>query len=150
MQNIFNKSLREFKMKFNLILLLLLSSFCFAKTQIELIDIYDGDTISAKIKKEKFQIRLIGIDCFEISPLNRAYKQAYKNKLNIEEVIKQGKSAKKYLESLYKNSNKNVYFDFYGIDKYSRALGILYFDKLNINEELANKNICPRYKHFSD
>ena len=40
-------------MKFTLILLLLLSSFCFAKTQIELIDIYDGDTISAKIKKEK-------------------------------------------------------------------------------------------------
>ena len=137
-------------MKFNLILLLLLSTICFAKTQIELIDIYDGDKVKAKIKKEKFDIRLIWIDCFETAQINRAYKQAYKNNLKIEEVVKQGKSAKKYLESLYENSNKNAYFDFYGIDKYSRALGVLYFDKLNINEELVNKNICPRYKYFSD
>ena len=63
-------------------------------------------------------------------------------------MIKQGNIAKKYLENLYKISSGNAYFDFYGIDKYSRALGVLYFDELNINKELANNNICPKYKHF--
>lgn len=137
-------------MKYNLILLsfLLLFSSCLANTKVELMEIYDGDTIRAKINKEEFSLRLIGVDCFETSAINRAYKQAYENDLKIEDIIKQGKYAKKYVENLYKKSSKNVHFDFYGIDKYSRILAVLYFDNLNINQELINKNICKNYKYF--
>ena len=137
-------------MKYKLILILLLFSTCFAKTKIELVEIYDGDTIKAKINKEEFPVRLLGVDCFETSKINRAYKQAYENNLKIEEVIKQGKNAKKYLQKLYEASAKNVTFDFCGIDKYSRALGVLYFDEININNELINRNICKKYSYSID
>lgn len=136
-------------MKIFLILLLLLNLFSFAKTNIEVVEIYDGDTIKAKIDKEEFSIRLKGLDCFETSPINRAYKQAYETNLDINDVIKQGKIAKKYLFNLYSKTS-NVYFDFLGIDKHSRALGILYFDKINVNKELIEKNICKKYDYKSE
>ena len=42
-----------------------------------------------------------------------------------------------YLENLYKsNKDKPVYIDFKGIDHYVRALGVIYFGKLNVNEDL--------------
>ena len=72
----------------------MLFSSCFAKTKIELVEIYDGDTIKAKINKEEFSLRLIGVDCFETSTINRTYKQAYENNLKIQDVIKQGENAK--------------------------------------------------------
>jgi len=134
-------------MKVFLIFLLFINLVCFAKTKIEIIEIYDGDTILAKINKEKFSMRLIGVDCFETSPINRAYMQAYKNNIKIDEVLKQGNIAKEYLINLYKKHSKNIFMYFYGIDKYSRVLGVLYFGNLNVNHELINKNICQQYTY---
>ena len=136
-------------MKLKLIILLLLFSSCFAKTKIELLEIYDGDTIKAKIDKEFFSLRLKGLDCYETSTINRAYKQAYEDNLKIEEVITKGNLAKEYLASLY-NKTSNVYFEFFGIDKHSRALGVLYFDKMNINKKLIEENVCKKYNYYSD
>lgn len=136
-------------MKLQLIILALLFSSCFAKTKIELLEIYDGDTIKAKIDKEIFALRLKGLDCYETSTINRAYKQAYENNLKIEDVINKGNSAKEYLINLY-NKTSVVYFDFQGVDKHSRALGVLYFDKLNVNKELINNHICKKYDYYTD
>ncbi len=53
--------------------------------------IYDGDIIQAKVNNgNKFSIQLTGIDCYETSKIHRAYKQAYVDKLTINEVIKKG------------------------------------------------------------
>ena len=139
--------------KIIIIMILIWTSFynqnCSAdeKIKINLVKIIDGDTIIAKIDKNTFPIRLIGIDCYETSKINRAYKQAYNENLTIDEIIKNGNEAKKYIKELYKQSNKNVYLDFKGLDTYKRVLGIIYFGSLNINDELINKNICNVYKY---
>ena len=139
--------------KINTICLLVLIAFynhiCFANEQIkiDLVKIIDGDTIIGQIDNNQFPIRLIGIDCYETSKINRAYKQAYNDKLTIDEIIEKGVSSKKYIKELYKKSDKNVYFEFKGLDSYKRVLGIVYFDTLNINTELVNKNLCNIYNY---
>lgn len=135
------------------ILFFLITLFAFpvnasSKTPIKVISILDGDTIKARIDNEEFLIRLIGIDCFEINTINRAYKQAYENKLTVEEVINKGQDAKNYVQKLYSNS-KTQFFIFKGIDKYSRALGVVYFDNINLNEYLKKNNICSIYNYKS-
>ncbi len=115
---------------------------------IQLLKIYDGDTILVKIDNEKFLVRLIGIDCYKTKDINRAYKQAYQNNLKIDKITCKGKESKEYLEKLYKNNkNKPVYLDFKGVDKYKRALGVIYFNKINANEELLNKGGCLKYNY---
>ena len=116
------------------------------KIRVDLIQILDGDTVIVKIDDNKFPVRIV-IDSYETSKINRAYKQAYNDNLTIDEVIKKGDNAKKYLNELYKKSNKKIYLDFRGLDMYKRVLGILYFDELNINEDLKTKNYCNRYKY---
>lgn len=115
---------------------------------IEITKIYDGDTVEAKIDKNKpFKIRLIDIDCYETSKIHRAYKQAYCNHKSIDDVIAAGLDSKKYLQNLYDNNKSNgTYLEFKGIDIYGRALGILYFDTLNVNENLKNSGGCLNYK----
>ena len=129
--------------------LILFAKFALAEnlTPIEVVKIKDGDTIEAKIDKNKFPVRLIGIDCYETGKINRAYKQAYFNNLTIEEVVVRGKTSKEFLEKLYQNSNKNIYLDFRGLDIYKRALGVVYFDKLNVNEVMKEKGGCLIYDY---
>ncbi len=104
--------------------------------------------MEAKIDKNKpFKIRLIDIDCYETSKIHRAYKQAYCNHKSIDDVIAAGLDSKKYLQNLYDNNKSNgTYLEFKGIDIYGRALGILYFDTLNVNENLKNSGGCLNYK----
>lgn len=72
-----------------------------SKIPVKLVKIIDGDTIQVKIDNNKFQVRLIGIDCYETIKIHRAYRQAYENNLSIEEVLKKGIFSKKYLENLF-------------------------------------------------
>lgn len=133
-------------MKKFLLLLVLLSLPAFATIPIEVLEVYDGDTIKVKVNNgNEFLIRLQGIDCYETSKINRAYKQAYLNKIDIDEVIKKGNNTKTYLKNLHKNSN-TASFDFMGVDIYGRVLGIVYFDDLNINKELLKNNVCIPYE----
>lgn len=108
-----------------LLTILFLSLSAHASIPIEVLKIYDGDTIKAKINSgNKFSIRLQGIDCYETSKIHRVYKQAYVNNIEIDEVIKKGNNAKTYLKNLYKNSNTAI-FDFMRVDKYGRVLGVV-------------------------
>lgn len=142
-------------MKKNILLinaLFLLNSFVFAQYNIpiEIIKIYDGDTIKAKLENgNKFNIRLIGLDCYETSKINRAYKQAYNDRMSVEEVVNNGLKAKKYLEELH-SKVKCASFNFKGIDKYNRILGVLYFENENINQKLINENYCKVYEFKED
>ena len=126
------------------------ASVVFAETKIPVqhIKIKDGDTIDVKIEKNTFPVRLIGIDCYETGRIHRAYRQAYDNNLSIDEVIARGKQSTAYLENLYRaNKNNQVYIDFKGVDIYGRALGVIYFDKLNVNEDLQKNGGCMIYNY---
>ena len=120
------------------------ASYAASKTPVRIVKILDGDTVRAKINDNIFSIRLIGIDCYETTPNNRAYRQAYNNNLTIDEVIKNGKFSKKYLINLYKNSNVQT-FEFMGLDYYKRPLGVLYFDDVNINQKMLNHGGCLKF-----
>lgn len=132
-------------MKKILLLFLLIITPVFASTPVQILKILDGDTIKVELDSgNKFSIRLTGIDCYETSKINRAYKQAYMDNLNIDEVVKQGEYATKYLKKMYKDT-KEVSFDFRGIDMYGRVLGIVWFDNINVNKELKEKGICKEF-----
>lgn len=136
------------KIKISFILLIVFvlcsASYAASKTPVRIVKILDGDTVRAKINDNIFSIRLIGIDCYETTPNNRAYKQAYNNNLTIGEVIKNGKFSKKFLINLYKNSNVQT-FEFMGLDYYKRPLGVLYFDDVNINQKMLNHGGCLKF-----
>lgn len=136
------------KIKISFILLIVFvlcsASYAASKTPVKIVKILDGDTVRAKINDNIFSIRLIGIDCYETTSNNRAYKQAYNNNLTIGEVIKNGKFSKKYLINLYKNSNVQT-FEFMGLDYYKRPLGVLYFDNVNINQKMLNHGGCLKF-----
>ena len=138
------------KLLTTLMLFTITASVVFGETKIpvQLIKIKDGDTIDVKIEKNTFPVRLIGIDCYETGRIHRAYRQAYDNNLSIDEVIARGKQSTAYLENLYRaNKNNQVYIDFKGVDIYGRALGVIYFDKLNVNEDLQKNGGCMIYDY---
>ncbi len=114
--------------------------------KIEIIKVYDGDTVRAKTTENKeISIRLIGIDCFEVSLIDRAYKQAYLENLSIEEVLKRGIESKKILHDFFKTNNNDIFLESHGLDKYGRTLGILYSGNMNINKYMKCKGKCPKY-----
>ena len=126
------------------IFLMSLNSFALAQTKITVLKVYDGDTVLAQIDDNIFKIRLIGIDCFEGTTSDRAKWQARKFKKSIDEIVAGGNFAREILEEKLKN--KETYFSFQGIDKYGRALGFLYSDKININDEMAQTQYCSYWK----
>lgn len=115
-------------------------------TPIEIVKIYDGDTVEARIDKNKFKVRLNGIDCYETSNIHRAYRQAYEHKISIEEVIKRGNDSKLFLQKLNTN-NPKAYLEFQGVDIYGRVLGVVYFNNINVNQELLKKGGCMIYNY---
>lgn len=126
-----------------LIFILLFALPCYAKTKINIIKVYDGDSILASINSNIFRIRLIDIDCFEGSNNYRAKIQSKKHNLTVEEITRRGNLAGNILRNELKN--KEVYFDFQGIDKYNRALGYLYVNNENINTKMLKTGFCELY-----
>ena len=122
----------------------MLFNSAYANTKIEVLKIYDGDSILAKIDNNIFRIRLIDIDCYEGTTSTRAQWQAKKFKKSIEEIVAGGNLAKGILEKKLKG--KEVYFSFQGIDKYNRALGYLFVENRNINKEMVQRNFCTYWK----
>lgn len=128
-------------------LLSLLSSYADSKTPITILKIIDGDTLEVHTNnKNKFSLRLFEIDCYETSQSHRAKSQAYDDKINLADVIDKGLNAKKYLRKI-KNNAKEISFEFKGIDKYGRVLGVLYLDNININQKLIDEKYCKIYKY---
>ena len=130
--------------------LAVLSKSIDTRIPVTLTKIVDGDTIRVKIYQEDFPVRLVGIDCFEASKNQRSYKQAYENKISVDEVVENGKNSKDFLENLYNNSDKKVYLDFLGIDKYGRALGIVWFENQNVNKLLLQNGGCIVYEYYKN
>lgn len=113
---------------------------------IKITKVYDGDTILGFVNGKKVNIRLLGIDCYETSPINRAYKQAYLQKISIEEVVKRGNRSKTILNNLVEN-NPNAKIILKGKDCYNRDLGILFINDININKYMVENGGCLKYTY---
>ena len=108
--------------------------------------VFDGDTVQLSYNNELKRVRFLGIDCYETSKINRAYKQAYLNEITIEEVIRRGKYSKHFLQN-YIGKNDIITVRLKGKDIYNRDLGILYKDGVNINNLMVEKGMCMPYKY---
>lgn len=107
---------------------LLFISILFADP-IQIIKIYDGDTITALTsQKEKIKIRLYGIDAPEL-------KQPF------------GKASKRHLIDLI--SNKSLNINEKGKDKYGRTLAVLYNGDQDINAQMVIDGYAWAYDKFS-
>ena len=126
-------------------LFLFLFSPVMAKTKVNVLKVYDGDSILASIDENIFRIRMIDIDCFEGSKNSHAKIQSQKYKISVDEVVKNGNLAGDILRK--RLDNNSVYFEFKGVDKYSRALGYLFVGKKNINDEMLKTGYCFSYKN---
>ena len=134
-----------------LILIVFFMPFVFAadfcNKKIIITKVTDGDTVKGIVDGQEISIRLSGIDCYETSKRDRAYKQAYLNKMTIEDVVQKGKDSKIILTNLLK-SNNNITVKFTDIDKrYKRYVGILYAGELNINEYMIQKGGCMCFEY---
>ena len=68
------------------------------KTTARVLKVIDGDTIEVLLDNKYENVRLLGVDCYETYPNNRAYKQAYTEKITVEKVVELGKLAKYYVQ----------------------------------------------------
>ena len=124
-----------------------LAVYAAERVQVTLSRVYDGDTIEVINEiGAKENIRLIGIDCFETKEIHRAYTQAYKNKMTIEEVTAKGIQQKKVLIKLFETNNKkHLYLLRQGKDAYGRTLGTIYLGNLNINKYMLESGNALEY-----
>lgn len=114
---------------------------------IKITKVTDGDTVKGIINGKEMSIRLSGIDCYETSKRDRAYKQAYLNKMSIEDVVKRGKESKEILTNIL-NNNKNITVRFTDIDKrYNRNVGIIYAGDINVNEYMVQNGGCMMFEY---
>ena len=80
--------------------------------------------------------------------ISRAYRQAYEGGISVDEVVERGEKSKEYLSGLFNQVGKDrIYFQFQGVDRYSRVLGVLYFNKMNVNEEMIDRGGCLVYEY---
>jgi endonuclease YncB( thermonuclease family) len=94
--------------------------------------VYDGDTIKAEGHDIDIKVRLVGIDAPETSRKKREPGQPY------------SQQSKKYLAELV--LNKTVDIKGYGVDGYSRILGVIYLDGKNINIEMVRAGLAEAYR----
>lgn len=114
---------------------------------IKITKVTDGDTVKGIINGKEMSIRLSGIDCYETSKRDRAYKQAYLNKMSIEDVVKRGKESKEILTNILKNNN-NITIRFTDVDKrYNRNVGIIYAGDINVNEYMVQNGGCMMFEY---
>ena len=114
---------------------------------IKITKVTDGDTVKGIINGKEMSIRLSGIDCYETSKRDRAYKQAYLNKMSIADVVKRGKESKEILTNILKNNN-NITVRFTDVDKrYNRNVGIIYAGDINVNEYMVQNGGCMMFEY---
>ena len=94
--------------------------------------VYDGDTVKAIGHDIESRVRLVGIDTPETSKKKRDPGQPYRQ------------HAKKYLDRLVLDKVLNVRG--YGLDRYNRILGVIYFNRKNINLEIVRERLAEVYR----
>lgn len=106
------------------------------QTECDVVKVIDGDTFYANCNNVYTKIRMVEIDSYESRLNNRAYKQAWQQKLTPEQIVGRGKKA----SSIAKEEllNKHVILtqpQKQKIDIYGRTLAKVYIDCVDINNK---------------
>lgn len=111
------------------------------QTECNVVKVIDGDTFHANCNNVYTKIRMVEIDSYESRLNNRAYKQAWQQKLTPEQVVGRGKKA----SSIAKEEllNKHVIItqpQKQKIDVYGRTLAKVYINCININNKFLTEH----------
>ena len=123
----------------------LLIKLKFNREKIDIKYVIDGDSLKLEDGR---RLRLVGIDCYEISDYPRAFRQIDGSKTkDIQDVIKLGYEAKGYLKRIIDENNGNIYLKKSpNFDKFGRVLGTLYSKNgENINKMMLKNGLCMPY-----
>lgn len=110
----------------------------FAMETATVVRFIDGDTIKISIGGRQENIRLIGIDAPESRANNKAYKDAYKSKQDVEHVVALGKQASAFVNTLVRKGDTiRLEYDVEKRDQNRRLLGYVYLaDGAMLNETI--------------
>lgn len=127
------------------LLLLFISTLSLASNKIpaKVISITDGDTLKVLINGKVEKVRLIGIDTPESRINRRAKWQSRDLNKNVSEIVKMGKKAKRFVQSLVRKGD-TIYLelDVQSRDRYGRILAYVWLK----NGKMLNKEIiCNGY-----
>lgn len=127
----------------------------------KVVDVYDGDTCSIVIRLNnewnKFKLRALGYDTPEMKPpkdavnrdelINMAIKSRnyYTSRITNCNIDLDKHYSKKEMKELLKTNTKLVKVKSHGWDKYGRFLGEIFVDKININNEMVEKDYGYSY-----
>jgi len=100
--------------------------------QFKVTRVYDGDTLETESQGYEITIRLVGIDAPETSKKKSEPGQPFSQR------------AKIHLQELV--LDKMVEIESYGFDQYSRFLGVVYVDDLNVNLKMVKEGLAEVYK----
>jgi endonuclease YncB( thermonuclease family) len=145
------------KMKWILIIITLLFIGCYEKMPVQgntniFIDdsasvlitrIIDGDSYEITAQGEKFKLRLLGADCFEIKKNKKLTSQAMEMNINIDSALKLGMEGKKLAQRILLNRNVVIKRDNNGknMDSFGNLLRFIYVNDENFADILINYNL---------
>lgn len=103
--------------------------------------VVDGDTIKVMYEGHPDRIRFIGVDTPESFPNRKAYKDSRKSGQDIDVIVAQGQSAKKFTQGILPKGQKVLLeFDVEPRDRYKRILAYVYLpDGRMVNEVIIKE-----------
>lgn len=111
-------------------------SSALADKSIEVLRVIDGDTLLVQLNDHAEKVRLIGIDAPESRAGEHAKRQASAKGVSEDEILRQGKSATKFMRSIVADHPRlSIEFDRKLRDRYGRLLAYLYLP----NGEMVNE-----------
>lgn len=117
-------------------------------TPCSVLRVTDGDTFHCRLESgEEVKVRLLGIDTPESSPNPKAYRDVERTGRSMEEIVKMGKEAKRFTQSLLPAGEK-VYleFDVQKTDRYGRLLAYVWLsDGRMLNEVIIKEGYAQVY-----
>jgi endonuclease YncB( thermonuclease family) len=136
-----------------ILILILISLFCYVGTGFavdmlpdcadicKITRVIDGDTVVCDcVFRKQVKVRLNTLDSFESKKFRRAYKQAKKYGITIDEVVERGQQAKEITKELILNKQVALVFHERKYGMYGRLLADIYFVKdgnwTNLNDYL--------------
>jgi len=106
--------------------------------------VIDGDTYEFYYDSQRYKIRLVGIDCFEIHRNNRLQKQADETGINIDKAYDLGWQALRFVRDKIENKKVLLFKDYTqnNFDVYGRLLRKVWVDGYYLADSL--ETLCAK------
>ncbi len=112
--------------------------------QTTVIDISDGDTFSIYYNNQKWKVRVLHVDCFEVTKGTRLAEQASRAGISIDSALALGLEAKNFAKKTLLNKKVELLRDYKepNLDIYGRLLRITIVDGMRYDSLIKAKGLA--------